>query len=76
MKPNINFLKKVRDGKVMLIFSYSPRIGGTYKFKGGEATMEKHRAAGFITMRGGASLGRPSMAELTDAGRAALAAEH
>lgn len=74
MKPNIKFLEKVREGKVMATFSYSPRTGGHYGFRGGEATAAKHAQAGYIRMPGGASLGRPAIATLTHAGIAALVA--
>lgn len=72
MKPNVKFLEKVRDGGVKLVFRYSPRTGGTYRFVGGEQTAKKHAAAGLISMPGVASLGRPSLARLTEAGNKAL----
>jgi hypothetical protein len=75
MKPNIKFLQKVADGGVRRIFGYSERIGGYWRFYGGEVTAKKHAAAGFVEMlRGGPSLGRPVYVTLTDAGRAALSA--
>lgn len=73
MKPNIAFLRKVEAGEVMLVFSYSAKHGGKHKFYGGETTAKLHRKAGFIMMKDFADLGRPSVASLTETGRAALA---
>lgn len=71
MKPNLAFLRKVADGKVKATFGYSSQNGGRYGFVGGEKTAMAHQNAGFIRVPG-ASLGRPGIAYLTDAGRAAL----
>jgi hypothetical protein len=72
MKPNISFLKKVRDREVSLSFGYTAKKGGHWTFRGGEKTAEKHAKAGFIRMPGAASLGRPAYALLTERGQAAL----
>lgn len=72
-KPNIAFLRKVEAGGVKLVRGYTARRGGYNRFIGGEATARAHAEAGYIEMPLFADLGRPALATLTDAGRAALA---
>lgn len=72
MKPNLNFLRSVAAGKVMKVRGYTRRRGGYTRFIGGEKTAERHAAAGYIRMPYIPDLGRPALATLTDAGRAAL----
>jgi hypothetical protein len=72
-KPNLNFLHKVARGEVRHVFSYSMKRGGYWYWPGGEATVKKHAAHGFVEMpKRGPSLGKPVLVTLTDAGRAAI----
>lgn len=71
-KPSIAFLRKVERREVYNAFTYSRKRGGMHSTKGGEKAIEAHARAGFIKRPYVADLGRPSYAELTDAGRAAL----
>lgn len=74
MKPNIKFLRKVRDGKVYRYKHYTMKRGGYTGFVGGEATASKHADAGFVEAPArGASLGCPAVYTLTEKGKAALA---
>lgn len=70
---DIKFLRKVEAGDVYAYFTYSMRRGGTYGFRGGEKMMEKFADRGLVTKPGAVSLGRPSKATLTAAGRQVLA---
>jgi len=71
-KPSIAFLRKVEAREVYNAFTYSRRRGGKHTTKGGVKAIEAHAKAGLITRPYVADLGRPSYAELTAAGRAAL----
>lgn len=73
-KPNLTFLQKVDDRQVRTTFSYSARSGGQYGFRGGKATYERHRAAGYVNHAPVASLGRPGIVTLTALGKQALSA--
>ena len=72
-KPSIAFLRKVEAKQVYNSITYSVRKGSQYSTKGGEKAIDAHVRAGLITRPYVADLGRPSYAELTDAGRAFLA---
>lgn len=71
-KPSISFLRKVEARQVYNAFSYSMKKGGTHSTKGGEKAIDAHAKAGLIKRPYIAELGRPSYAELTEAGRAVL----
>lgn len=70
----IAFLLKVERRGVFRAVGYSLRRGGYRRFVGGEKTAQAMANAGLIKMPYVADLGRPSYAELTEAGRQALAA--
>lgn len=71
-KPSIAFLRKVESGSVFNAVSYGRRTGRKYRQVGGEKAISAHAAAGLIKAPYVADLGRPSYAELTDAGRKLL----
>lgn len=73
-KPNISFLRKVADGKVYAFSGYSRKQGRTDHFKGGEATYEKHRNAGYVHPYAPYGVLRRSTVTLTTKGQEALAA--
>lgn len=66
------FLARVERGEIRCYAGYTARRGGYQRFVGGEATAKKAAKLGLIVMPGVPSLGRPTCATLTDAGRAAL----
>lgn len=67
--PSYAFLRKVEAGQVYRYMGYSMQRGSYYGFRGGEITFDKHKAAGYCNIYGGASLGRSAVAVLTDKGR-------
>jgi hypothetical protein len=72
MKPNIAFLRKVADGKVRAVASYSMKRGRYDYFIGGEITARKHADAGYIQMPAHCRVMESKKATLTELGRAAL----
>ena len=72
-KPSVVFLRKVEASQVYNAVKYSRKRGSRQFTRGGEKAIDDHAKAGLITRPYIADLGRPSYAELTDAGRAVLA---
>lgn len=75
MKPNLIFLRKVANEQVYPYADYSPRLGRTDKFRGGQATAEQHAEAGFVSIKWPAHVMARGAVTLTDIGRAALGAD-
>lgn len=71
-KTDLDFLRKVEAKQVYKAVGYTKRKGGYTRFEGGEERAMRYANRGLIRMPGFADMGRPSFAELTDAGRAAL----
>ena len=74
MKPNINFLRKVKNQGVYRSQHYTKKRGAVWSFTGGEATAKRHVAGGFVRPpERGPSLGFRAYYTLTEEGEAALA---
>jgi len=71
-KPSLPFLKKVDAREVYNAVTFGRRTGSRYKTVGGEKAIQAHAAAGLIKAPYIADIGRPSYAELTEAGRRLL----
>lgn len=73
-EPNISFLRKVEARQICSAMSSNNKRGSVYITRGGITAIDAHAKAGLIRRPCIAAPGRPSYAELTDAGRTALSA--